>query len=261
MVPVADLLLLVADMSLFDPPSSLAPYRESVPDEWRPALDPEGRFSRCPKKLGWVLVNDATGVKIPARCKANSCPYCGPINAHLVAGAIGIAAPQRAIRYSLVGDSWQERRNKLKKLRFLLRQAGYKTHEAYHVEPNPNGTGHHAHAWQYGDYLPQGKLQELSQQAGMGIPYIEAMKKAKGPVDYGLKGIDYGLKGIDADNGLQTYLVANGGRLVHASRGFWRDQNGNPLAGVREAMANYARTKGNDEREGTWLLMREEATA
>ncbi len=215
----------------------------------------------CPRKVGFVLVNRALGLTAPARCKANSCPYCGPVNAHLVAGALAISRPERMIRFSLVGESWDVTRKRTNMVTKLLRGYGYSWHLAYHVEPNPKHTGRHAHGYQRGSYVPQAVLQDVCQRAGMGFPYIERYEPPKGSkkvIDYGLKlaGIDYGLKLADTEESLRTYLDCNGNRLVHATRGYWRDAEGKTLPGVREAMAAFARTKGDDERIGTWELVR-----
>jgi hypothetical protein len=45
----------------------------------------------------------------------------------------------------------------------------------------------------------------------------------------------YSLKGVGQD--LEQFLAANGGRMVHASRGFWRDAGGAALPGVDAARA------------------------
>jgi hypothetical protein len=102
----------------------------------------------------------------------------------------------------------------------------------------------------------------VCQRSGLGIPYIERYEPPKGdpnkPIGYGLKlaGIDYGLKMAESEASLRTYLDCNGDRLVHATRGYWRDAEGKGLPGVREAMATFARSKGGDERIGTWELVR-----
>lgn len=241
------------------PAPSLALYRVSVGDAGDVQGDghdePQpGRYERCPRKVGWWMLNTATGEKVPARCKSNGCPYCIVINARLVAGAIALARPERAVRFSLVGDDFQTTRNRVKRVTYQLRKRGYEWQMAWHREPNPKGTGHHTHGWQTGDYVPQALLQEVCQTEGLGLPWIERMKQETGAVGYGLKGVHYGLKMTDADAQAQTYLQANGGRLVHATRGFWRDEHGNPC-GQRAAMKAYARLRSNGEGEDSWVLV------
>ncbi len=240
-------------------PTSLAPNRVSVADQVTGAF-PDGetadRLDRCPRKLDLRMFDFATGQVAPARCRANSCPYCCRLNASMIAGAITLAEPERAVRLSLVGTEWQQIRNRLKMLAYRIRQAGFEVSWAYHVEPNPKGTGNHAHAWQRGDYLPQAQLQELCEREGLGIPYIERVKTPEAAGRYGLKlaGLDYGLKMADAEESAEVYRRLNGGRLVHASRDFWRDENGEQV-GQREAMKAWAR-KTSDGSEHDWRLVR-----
>ncbi len=225
--------------------------------------DPDAPLTRCPRKDGWSLVNDATGVVIPARCKANLCPYCGPINARLVAGAIGLSRPDRALLLTQVGDDFQTVRNRMKQFVYRLRQEVEDVNLAWHVEPNPKGTGHHGHGWHYGrQKLPQARMSAIAAGLGMG-EFVRVNKlrcdPAK-PIGYGLKlaGVGYGLKATQAQETITTYLDANGGRMVHATRGYWRDGQGNRFQGQREAMTAWARQLGEDEREGTWLLVRDQ---
>jgi hypothetical protein len=73
---------------------------------------------------------------------------------------------------------------------------------------------------------------------------------------YGMKlaGVGYGLKEAEAAATMGTYLRANGQRLVHASRGFWRDLDGEPC-GQREAMVSWAKQAGASD-DGQWQLVR-----
>jgi hypothetical protein len=204
------------------------------------------------------MVSQSTGQTFPARCGAHFCGYCGPINARLVGLAIGLASPERAIRFSLVGESWQVRRHRMKMLTRSLRRDGFTVEVGWHVEPNPKGTGHHAHAWQHGDYIPQDHLQERCQSVGMGIPYIEKMKQDVGEgksVGYGLKGVTYGLKSMqESGESMAVYLEANGHRLVHATRNFWRD--GAERITLGEARKRVVKAAASED-EGPWVLVRD----
>lgn len=238
-----------------EPPSpvltSLAYNRQSV--------------ARCPRKLGWRYVNRATGEIVPARCGANRCGHCGPINARLTAGAIGLAAPERAVLLTSLGSEWPTIRNRLKHLSWAVRGAGLEWHAVYHVEPNPRGTGHHAHVWQRGDYVPQALLADLCRHEGLGFPWINALRvDPRAGLSYGLKlaGIGYGLKLAESTDSMAVYLAANGNRLAHATRGFWRDENGEPVPGVKEARKAALRGstgRTDDVEPDQWELRREEA--
>lgn len=254
-------------------PPSLASYRVSLPEQVTPPVQAQNAdrsvddaldgapLDRCPRKLGWFMVNRELQLVRPARCKANSCAYCCPLNAILVGGAIALARPQRAIRFSLVGDEWQLVRQRMFRLRNEIKAAGFGCHWAWHCEPNPKGTGHHVHAWQRGDFIPQARLQELCERRGMGFPYIERLKASiedGDSVKYGMKmatGLGYGMKLSEARETAATYLRANGGRLVHASRGFWQVEG--EQVGQREAMSAWARLHGQNL-GGSWEMVREE---
>jgi hypothetical protein len=189
------------------------------------------------------LVGQESGRIVPARCSAAWCWYCGPVNAQEVAGAIGLANPERLVRLSLVGDEWQTTRDRVKHLVEDIRAEGYRFEYVMHVEPNPRGTGRHAHLYQRGDYIRQRRLQELCFLNGLGIPDIRAFKRKGGPkVGYGVKlaGIDYGLKLVERADALDEYLVCNGGRLSHQSRGFFADEFGK-ACGVGEGRRAWRR--------------------
>jgi len=109
------------------------------------------------------------------------------------------------------------------------------------VEPNPAGTGHHVHAEQRGAFVPVRQLSRLARREGMG--QVVDIRRIRMGVDVSsrylvkLAADAYGTKLARGDmEQLGAYLRANGGRqMVHASRGFWRGQDGRVLSGVGEA--------------------------
>ena len=181
------------------------------------------------------------------------------MNAGQVAGAIGLARPERLIGLSLVGEDWQTVRARVRRLRYDLRhQLGRRFEDCWHVEPNPAGTGHHVHAWQRGGFVPQGVLSRLADARGMGRVCDIRAWRPEGPLaeGYGLKlaGVRYGLKLAESSDQMFTYLEANGGRLVHASRGFWRDELGEPC-GQKAARRAWCRSVAEgDGEEHDWQL-------
>jgi hypothetical protein len=243
-----------------DPLSSLVLYCETVP---RSGHVPAGQGpqngtlqKRCPKKVGWWLVNTATGERVPAGCGASSCPVCAHGVAIRTAGAIGLASPQRFVTLTQVGDEWSVRRDRLKRLGYELRQAlGQPVEWAYCVEANPRRTGHHVHAWQRGAFVPQKLLSDLADSVGMGRVVDVRKWEPKGSLaeGYGIKGLMYGLKSIEAggESGHQKYLRENGNRLVHASKDYWRNAEGKHC-GVRDARQDWMRLRGNGD---TWQLL------
>ncbi len=128
---------------------------------------------------------------------------------------------------------------------------------AWHVEPNPAGTGHHVHAWQHGPYVPQRLLSSVAVRRGLGaFARVNRVRSVAGASTYGLKGLGYGLKGLEAADAGAAYLAENGGRLTHQSRGYFRAADGRSVpVRVAERLAT-----GNGEREaGTWVFMRRES--
>ncbi len=244
-------------------PSSLALYRESVASQEAPK-----REGRCPRKAGFVMLNRVSGEAFPARCKANFCPWCGPLNASLIGGAIALARPDRAILLTDVGNDWQTSRNRAKQFaHHVKRRLGIPFDWCWHIEPNPKDTGRHAHGWQRGeDFLPQRALSEVARSVGMGpVVFVNRVKTKPGEaIGYGMKlaGVAYGLKLTEAEATMGVYLEANGNRLVHASRGFWRGEDGKAFSGQREAMSAWAsRNRSASDDQGEWVLVREEQLA
>jgi hypothetical protein len=240
----------LVDQGASDLAPSLDLYAISLPNE-------EGgeELLRCPRKEDYRWQHEDTGEIRPARCRANFCPWCGPVNASLVAGAISLAGVERMGTLTQVGDDWQTMRARMFRLAYDLRRS----HElawAWHIEPNPKGTGHHAHFFQRGDFLPQRELSRLADSRGMGKVADIRKWETKGKAGYGLKlaGVSYGLKQAQAEDTMRTYLRANGGRLVHTTRAFWRDLDGQAVS-QREAMVAWARRAGTED-DGKWQLVR-----
>ena len=224
-----------------------SPENDPEPDE-----NPIGEG--CPNTRGMMFVNDATGVMIPARCRRNACGYCIHGNARQRARAIAHSKPERAILLTQAGDDWQTARARMKDLKYdLQRQLASAFEWVYHVEPNPRGTGHHVHAWQRGTFIPQTVLSDLADSAGFGpFARISKIRSVADASNYGLKGLGYGLKGIREVESRSAYLIANGKRLTHQSRGFFLDSDGIP-APVRDSERAAASTGREDI--GTWHLV------
>lgn len=207
--------------------------------------------SRCPRKLGFVMLSLSTGVVMPARCDANFCPYCAPIKASQIARAMALAEPERMIRLSLIPDRFPDSQRAVKSLVKWLRRNFGRVELCYSIEPNPKGTGNHAHAWQHGPRkIPQAALQEACHRVGLGFPDIRRWRNRGGATGYGLKGIGYGMKSDD----LETFLDLNGGRLVHATRDFFRDGR----QGERLTMGEAKRLAAPESEDpGPWVLRAE----
>lgn len=211
----------------------------------------KGDLRHCPRAVPWWWQSDSTDVCFRARCGANFCPYCAPVNASQIARAMALAEPQRMIRLSLVPSHFPDTQRAVKSLVRWGRRNYGEIQLAYHVEPNPKGTGNHIHAWQHGpEKIPQGELQEACERDGLGIPDIRRWENRGGGAGYGLKGIGYGMKHED----LETFLSLNGGRLVHHTRGFFRDRADGEGLTLGEAKR---RTMPPGEEPGPWVLKHE----
>jgi hypothetical protein len=239
--------------------TSLAPSLQSFPTPV--GLDDE--LTRCPRKRGWRMRNVDTGETFPARCGANSCSWCLPLNARERGWAIAYAVPERSVLLTQVGDSWQTVRMRMGRLRHELEKELGHVEWVWHVEPNPRGTGHHVHAWQHGDFLPQRDLSRMARRRGMGevvrISRVRSPLGLGGSLSYGMKlaGLDYGMKTVSGlGEQAAIYLEANGKRLHHHSRGFWRHPTGEQIKGVKNAVkaAREARRHGD---AGQWVIERE----
>lgn len=137
-------------------------------------------------------------------------------------------------RLSLVGWDAATCRARIKRLVYDIRAAGYDWEHWGVVEANPRGTGFHFHGLQRGSYVDQGRLQELTERRGMGIPWISAYRReGRGGATYALKGAGYALKG-----GAEL-LDLNGGRYGQWTRGFF--EGGYRAAVTRSIAAHYGR--------------------
>lgn len=229
--------------------------------------EPESAREGCPNRVGMVLLDYESGVWRPARCGRLACPYCVAVEALLRAGAIWLARPRRAIRVSLVADAgdpdpWPTARRRMNRTREEYRRRTRRSlgDWCYSVEPNPRGTGFHAHAWQHGpDKVDMAALDVAAQAAGAGFCKVETVRNVGQASRYGLKGLGgagYGLKGTDGDPA--EYLRVNGGRLTHQSRGFFRSEDGATLP-VRQAESAALAALYGEREPGRWGLVTEAA--
>lgn len=184
-------------------------------------------------------------------CRRLGCDVCLKRAAWRRAVGIGEAAPDRWMTLTLVGDSWELVRHRLKRFRFnVVRELGVDFEMTYCVEPNPKGTGHHAHVWQRGrHFLDWDGLNRVTAREGMG--HVRRLQEWRaGGEGYGLKGATgYGLKSVEMSESAAVYLQVNGGRLTHQSRGFFD-------GGVRAAEARGVARLRQAGDAVTWELVK-----
>jgi hypothetical protein len=212
------------------------------------------------------MLDYASGEWRPARCGRLACPVCVRVEAMIRAAAIWLAKPRRAIRVSLVADAgdpdpWPTVRYRMNKLReHYGRLVGDLGDWCYSVEPNPRGTGFHAHVWQHGPAkVDAAALDECSARAGAGLCRVETVRSVGKAAQYGLKalrGAGYSLKGTDDDPA--DFLRVNGNRLTHQSRGFFRSADGATLA-VRKAESAALTALFGEREPGRWALVSQDA--
>ncbi len=209
----------------------------------------------CANMRGLAFLNLLNGQIVPARCGRLRCTHCLRANTRRRALAISAGNPERAILLTQIGNDWQTVRDRMKRLKYDLSAEVGRFQWVWHVEPNPKGTGHHVHAWQRGPFIPQALLSARADGVGAGgFARINRVRSAGRAAGYGLKGITYGLKGTAADDEGLGYLVDNGWRLTHQSRGFF-------LADGSPAPVKDAERSACGESQGEWVLIRSDVLA
>ncbi len=198
---------------------------------------------------GWCVECDQWFM---GRCRRNGCSWCGPINARQTSGAIALARPVRSYLLTGAGADWATVRLRVKRFRWRLRGAVREWEDCVHVEPNPSGDGgHHVHGLAWGAFPSVEAVRAAAVREGFGRWVgLRRIRDQDAAAMYGVKlaalsAAAYSLKGVGQE--LETFLQANGGRMVHASRGFWRDSGGASLPGVRVARRVAAQRIGGDE--------------
>lgn len=225
--------------------------RECPPRSDQPGPRPRRRsIPQCPRRRGEV-VNTTTGVTVRAQCGALKCHACIIGRAIRVGQAIALAAPTQTMTVSVNAEDWTSIKLRFQAFGRRLRAQGLHVAYCYHVEPYAT-RGNHAHLFLRGDPVPTSKARLACESAGFGFnvwsaPWVTRSDHYRHPT------IDYGVKMIlrlrpDEPTALwpeaETYLRLNGNRLVHTTRGFWLDSDGQPCT-VREAIrSTQAATSG-----------------
>lgn len=169
----------------------------------------------CPNHP-WVLICESDPTKrVPLPCGTYKCDTCRPALIRRRCSVMAWGATQadrvRLVTLTLLPSDWQRARGQVRDLVRRIRKK-WSLEWAWAIEPNPAGTGHHAHAIQWGDYLPQDALQDMW---GGRIVHITAVRKsANGYIRKCAQVAGY----VSKDVG--NHLEANGGRPVHMTRGY-----------------------------------------
>jgi hypothetical protein len=108
-----------------------------------------------------------------------------------------------------------------------MHRAGIDFPWVYAVERNPEGTGHHLHAYvRFRGFLSEEVVSEYAARCGFGERAWVGRVPRRASAGY----CSYPLKTALA-GGLQEHLQLNQGRFLHGSRnGFWLDENRHPAS-------------------------------
>jgi hypothetical protein len=210
-------------------------------------------YKECPRRPGFKLLNVRTGELRAAMCLSLKCPVCVRVCAMRYGNAIGMARPERQILLTGLPDDWEGVKRSMTAFRRVVRKMTVAWKDCYHVERNPRATGLHAHLWQWGSPVEVPIVAEAAVRAGLGsFVDVQARRSPPGaPLRYGMKVVVEGSPMGQAVPPLtQDYLNINGGRLVHATPGFWRDDDGRKIAGVQ--LAARTASRGSDH----WVAVR-----
>lgn len=185
------------------------------------------------------IVSKVDGQWFYAGCGRLPCQVCAPLHARRLTRAMQRAAPAQLVTITLVGDDWQVIRARIARVRYrIARATQHPLHWAWVVEVNPAGTGHHVHAAKRGRWTKWSHFAGALAREGVGHGWLSPAADVRAPERYLTK---YVAKGARA--GWGEHLALNGGRLVHTSRGFWRDADGLPTTwrGARAGDGSWVR--------------------
>ncbi len=201
-----------------------------------------GRF--CPRKEGFIVVNDMTGESLKARCGRNICGYCGPWKAKQIADAVGVSRPTRAILITRPGANSQQIGARIHRVVSEIRGKGHHFEYAFVIEHDRAGQPH-VHMAQHGDAFPDELFRSLFRRQGTGRV---SWQHVRSPEGFGLYLMKRPLEGLvmsvaEAEALMREFLDMTGQRMIHGSPGFWRDEHGQAQGGLRTALAQLQRKR------------------
>lgn len=116
---------------------------------------------------------------------------------------------------------WQRARDQVRDYKRRLSDSGYRCEWSWAIEQNPRRTGFHSHAVQWGDYIPQGAMQEMWGGRRVDVRAISRPAAGTYAIKEAIKTAGYTVKnGTETFERLSEHLFINGGRVCHFSRGF-----------------------------------------
>lgn len=201
-----------------------------------------GLPERCPRTRATADVVDMeTGELRPSWCKANLCPYCAWVNTRKIARAVGASDSSVFFTLTQAGDRWPLIQRRMNRLMEFLRRSDYEVQWAWKVECNesrwsdPARHDHHVQGFAHGTRLPsETVIASEAERVGFGLVsqflVLKHGEKHNPRYLWGKKAHEVHLLNLG------HHLEMNGGRLVHASRSFWRFQK-EPMPNMRAVLA------------------------
>lgn len=225
---------------------------------------------KCPNPKRRRVIDDATGEidYVPYtwrdrqgreerinRCEKNSCPVCVVLNGQRIAGAIMLAEPSWWFCLTLVGDSAPLIHKRVATFIHYSRRQIPSLLACWAAEANPEQTGCHVHGYLHAApderRICRNSFEDPVSRAGVGRHWEIGPVRNPSGVDY----FGYLMKSlVGGDYMAERFLDLNGSaqrlRLIHSSRGFWRDGTGGPtLTRSQAEVIAFQRSKlhGRDE--------------
>lgn len=189
---------------------------------------------------GVVLgVDLRTGDTLGARCRKNDCLYCARGKVARITAAVRYSQPTHLLTFTALTGNYHADANKINRLTKYIRRDGRSISLVWAAEPNPAGTGTHAHAWAYGDDIGGSYLNSRAADVGIGLSHVKVLT--------GYANLGYLTKSaVWNEASLASYRGLNGTSLVHG-RTFWRD----PVRGTSLTLLDASRAQRSTESTST----------
>ena len=227
----------------------------------RPELSVFDTMPPCPNPKGREVIDTATGAItfVPHRrglaeegdafwrCEKNTCFSCTCVNGQRIAYATQLSTPTHHISITQVGPTASVITTRMTTLSYYVRQAVPEFRWVWAAEENPGENGVHTHG-----YFHTGKRQcdpgqklfnDASRRAGFGRVHYDEIEGDL-PVEF----YGYPMKTLSSPGLAEHFHELNGSprrrRLIHASRGYWRDgPSGEPITRAEAEHIAYRRSR------------------
>ena len=216
--------------------------------------NPKGRevIDRITGEIKWEPHSwrNANGEIETLRCQSNSCDGCLAINVMRIAGAIQLAEPTFWISLTLVGPSSAVITPRLRTFRHLVAEEVPGFQHAWAAEENPAFTGVHTHGFAHTGVrvreMPERVIQRAARRSGLGVISKIGRMEPDAPLSF----YEYPMEDALDPERVERFWELNGSpdrkRLIHASRGFWRDGPlGLPIRRAEAVKIAYRRSRTN----------------